>query len=144
MMYTNLPTLPIFGLRREIDRVFEDVFGREGGALARWTPAADIREDDKSFIVEMELPGIAPEQVEVTAEKGVLTVRGEKSAESTESNGSRWRLTERIHGAFQRSFRLPSDIEQDAIAATFANGVLTVRVPKAAVAVAKKIVVTRS
>ena len=143
MRYTNLPTLPVFGLRREIDRVFDDIFGREAGANARWLPVADIREDEKAFTVELELPGIAPEQVEVTAENGVLTVRGEKSAAS-EAVEARWRLNERVHGAFQRSFRLPSEIDQDAIAATFANGVLTVRVPKAAVAVARKIEVKRS
>jgi HSP20 family protein len=143
MMYTNLPTLPVFGLRREIDRVFDDVFGRDNGATARWLPAADVREDEKSFTVELELPGIAPENVEVTAENGTLTVRGEKATGTTESGDLRWRLTERVHGSFQRSFRLPSEIDQDAIAATFANGVLTVRVPKAAVAVAKKIEVRR-
>jgi HSP20 family protein len=74
---------PIFGLRREIDRLFDDAFlGRGSGAT--WTPAVDIHETSNELRIDFELPGIRPDDVEVDVENGMLTVRGEKKAERKE------------------------------------------------------------
>lgn len=77
--------------------------------------------------------------MEVTADQGVLTVRGERRSEAREGNVGRWHIIERSQGAFRRSFQLPAQVAEDKIEAQYAHGVLTVRVPKAEVPKAKKI-----
>jgi HSP20 family protein len=119
---------PILTLRREMDRLFDDTFGRGNGDNA-WRPTVDVREENDAYHFDVELPGVAPEQVEVTADAGVLTVRGEKAAERREDDG-RWHIVERVTGAFHRTFQLPANVLEDQIEARFANGLLTVRVPK--------------
>lgn len=121
---------PLFTLRREMDRVFEDAFGR-GSAEGTWSPAVDVRETRDAWHFELELPGVNPEQVEVTAESGVLTVRGEKAVSRRNDQDGRWHIVERQPGRFQRSFQLPGNVNEDGIEASFAQGLLTVRVPKA-------------
>jgi HSP20 family protein len=123
---------PAFGLRREIDRLFEDAFGA-GEATARraFGPSVDVHEDQQALTFEFELPGISPEQVDVSFENGVLTVRGEKGAVREAKEGARFHHTERSYGTFTRSFQLPTTVDDAAIEASFDHGVLTVRVPKA-------------
>ena len=137
MLYRTAMTTPVFGLRREIDRLFEDAFGREGGRNF-WSPVTDVREDERSLSFEFELPGLSPEQVEITADNGVLTVRGEKDERRVEGEG-RQHIAERTYGSFTRSFQLPQGVDDDRIEASFANGVLTVTVPKAALPQPRKI-----
>lgn len=130
---------PLWSLRRDIDRLWEDTFGATDNG-SRWMPAADIRETEKSIRFDFELPGLKPEQVEITAENGILTVRGEKQEERTEGEeGSRFHLVERNYGSFTRSFQLPNGVDDEKIAATFENGVLRIEVPKAAVAQPRRI-----
>lgn len=125
---------PIFSLRREVDRLFDDAFGRtETSPAPRWAPVGDVREEKDAWVFELELPGVDPAAVEVTAENGVLSVRGEKASERREGQDGRWHIVERMTGAFHRSFQLPGNIREDAIEARFANGLLSVRVPKAEV-----------
>ena len=134
-MLDRTTSSPVFSLRREIDRLFDDTFGGEGTGAARrsWMPAVDVRETDGEYTFELELPGIAPEAVELTADNGVLTVRGEKSHRQTRKEGDegRWHVVERGYGSFVRAFQLPQGVDDDRIEASFAHGVLTVRVPKA-------------
>ncbi|MBK7908366.1 MAG: Hsp20/alpha crystallin family protein [Gemmatimonadetes bacterium] len=135
MVYRTTTLPPLFTLRREVDRLFEDAFGRAAAAPATWSPATDVREEADGYRFEIELPGIAPEQVEVTLEQGVLTVRGEKratTATTTEAAAPKWHVAERVQGAFKRTFQLPQAVSEDRIAASFANGLLTVVVPKEA------------
>ena len=120
---------PVFGLRREIDKLFEDTFGQNGG-VNTVTPAVDIRESASELTFEVELAGIKPEDVEVMAEKGVLSIRGEKKAQRKEGDESRYHVVERTYGTFMRAFQLPQGVEEDKIEAGFENGMLTVRVPK--------------
>ena len=119
---------PVFGLRREIDKLFDDTFAQNGTAAL--TPAVDVRETANEITFELELAGIKPADVEVVAEKGVLSIRGEKKSERKEGDESRYHIIERTFGTFLRSFQLPQGIEEDKIEATFENGMLTVRVPK--------------
>lgn len=132
MAYRSTLTAPVFGLRREIDRLFEDTFGRESGRMG-WNPAVDVREDNKELALEVELPGIAPSDVEVTAENGVLTIRGEKRGVTKEDGGeNRYHMIERSYGTFLRSFQLPQGVDDQRIEAEFTNGLLVVHIPKAA------------
>ena len=139
MLYRTSVSAPVFGLRREIDRLFEDTFGR-GDSSNGWTPAVDVRESEKELRLEVELPGISPDEVELTAENGVLTVRGEKRTERKEGEeGSRYHVVERSYGSFMRSFQLPQGLDESKIEADFNNGILTIHLPKAALPQPKKI-----
>jgi HSP20 family protein len=133
MLYRT-PSSPVFSLRREIDRLFDDTFGGEGTTNRRgWLPAADVRETAGDYTFELELPGVNPDDVELTADNGVLTVRGEKTQRARkEDEQGRFHFVERSFGSFVRAFQLPQGVDEDRIDATFAHGVLTVRVPKAA------------
>ena len=93
-----------------------------------WAPAMDIRESKDSYAVTVELPGADKDDVSVECHDNVVTVRGEKRDEREEKDEHRHYL-ERRYGSFSRSLRLPADAAQN-IRATFADGVLTVEVPK--------------
>lgn len=138
MLYGTTLAAP-FGLRREIDKLFDEAMGG-GGRRMGWAPPVDIQEDEKEIAIVAELPGLKPEQVEVTCENGVLIIRGEKSEERKESDQSRrYHVIERTYGDFSRSFQLPQGLDESKIEATFDHGLLTVRVPKAALPQPKKI-----
>lgn len=142
MLYGTSLTAPVFGLRREIDRLFEDTFGglgRGDGSRSSWAPAVDIQETDKEVSLIAELPGVSDKDVEVTADNGILTIRGEKNQERKEGEEGRYHLIERNYGSFSRSFQLPTGIDDSKIEADFENGVLKVRIPKAALPQPKKI-----
>jgi HSP20 family protein len=96
--------------------------------LSDWAPAVDVRETDAAYLLNVDIPGIAPEHVEITSDKGVLTIRGSRTAEAEEPN--RYRRVERAYGKFERRFTLPETANVEAIAAKTANGVLTVTIPK--------------
>lgn len=132
---------PLFGLRREIDRLFDDMAG--GSERSRWTPAVDVRETDKSLAIDVELPGIKPENVEVNVENGVLTVTGEKRSERSSEEKDRYHMVERSYGSFFRSFQLPGGVDESQIKASFHDGVLTVDIPKAALPQPRKIQISK-
>jgi HSP20 family protein len=139
MLYRTGVSAPVFGLRREIDRLFEDTFGRTDGGSA-WTPAVDVRENDKELRLDVEIPGINPDEVELTAENGVLTIRGEKRAERKEGDDeNRYHVVERTYGSFMRSFQLPQGLDESKIEAEYDNGILSIRIPKTALPQPRKI-----
>lgn len=127
-------------LRDEMERLF-DTFeprqwfdrapGRQGADAKPLvlTPAVDLAETDKGYSITAELPGLEPEQVTVKISNGSLTISGEKSAEE-ETEGGTYHLHERCWGSFQRSIRLPQDVDRDKIEAEFTKGVLKVTLPK--------------
>lgn len=135
---TSLTATPVFGLRREMNRLFDDMLTRTTPSAA-WAPPVDVREDDREISLDVELPGVKPEDVEVTCDNGLLSIRGQKSAERKEGNESEYHLVERTYGTFTRSFRLPKGVDDSKITADFEHGVLHVRVPKAALPQPKKI-----
>ncbi|HUR92291.1 MAG TPA: Hsp20/alpha crystallin family protein [Gemmatimonadaceae bacterium] len=138
MLYGTTLAAP-FGLRREIDKLFDEAMGG-GGRRMGWAPPVDIQEDEREIAIVAELPGLKPEQVEVTCENGVLIIRGDKSEERKENDQNRrYHLIERTYGGFSRSFQLPQGLDESKIEASFENGVLTVHVPKAALPQPKKI-----
>lgn len=141
MLYATAMTAPVFGLRREIDRLFESTFARGQGARNEWVPAVDIRETDQVLSFEVEVPGIDPEEVEVTAADGVLTIHAEKAEQLNGAEDGRYHLTERNYGSFMRRFQLPQGVDGDKIEANVDRGVLQVRIPKALLPEPKKILV---
>jgi HSP20 family protein len=96
-----------------------------------WVPAVDVLEERDAYRFELELPGVEPSAVEVTADQGVLTVRGEKRQRmARENEEGRMHVTERTFGSFTRAFQLPQGIADEDISAAFDNGLLSIRVPK--------------
>ena len=143
MIYRSSLSSPVFGLRREIDKLFEDTFGRGEGTNA-WMPMVDVREGEKDLSLEIELPGIKPEEVEITADNGILTVRGEKRNERKEGDeNSRYHMVERSYGSFMRSFQLPQGLDESKIEADYNDGILSVRIPKTALPQPRKIQIGR-
>ncbi|MFN3231348.1 MAG: Hsp20/alpha crystallin family protein [Alphaproteobacteria bacterium] len=100
-------------------------------------PAVDLVEDDGHYVMTAEMPGISDEDIEVALSEGVLTVKGEKRDEREEKKDS-YRISERQYGSFQRSFRLPADVDADKIKAACKDGVLTVTIPRKPEAKVKK------
>lgn len=135
-------TAPVFGLRREIDKLFEDTFGGGGDTGFNWNPAVDVRETGNELRLDVELPGIKPEEVEVTADNGVLTIRGEKRSERKEDDAARYHVIERSYGSFMRSFQLPQGLDEERIEATCDNGILSIHIPKSALPEPRRIQIT--
>lgn len=143
MVYATMsPTAPVFGLRREIDRLFEDAFRLGHAGRGDWSPAVDVRELDQELLFTIEIPGVAQSDLEVTTENGVLTVRGERTEARAEAEDGRYHLAERSYGSFIRRFQMPPAVTNDEITADIENGVLTVHVHKAALPQAKQIHIT--
>jgi len=132
---------PVFGLRREIDRLFEDTFGRGPAGQHAWMPTVDICETDHELTFVVELPGMKAEDVDVSALDGVLTIQGERLDERT-GQEERYHLVERNYGSFVRRFQLPPGLDGERILADVENGVLRVHVPKSAVSKPKSVRVT--
>ena len=120
-------------LRRELDQGFDTV-ARD----ASWTPAVDIHEEAKQFVVRADLPGVKPADIEITAEKGVLSLRGARNFEQQNDEGHYSRV-ERVSGKFVRTFTLPDNVQTDAIKAQFKDGVLELTIPKVAKAEPRRI-----
>jgi HSP20 family protein len=121
-----------------IDQVFGTGGARSQASLMR-APETDVVETEREIRVQVEMPGLKRENIEVDVENNVLTIRGEKREERTEGQDGRYHLAERRWGTFARSFVLPRDVDADAIAAAFEDGVLSVRIPKSEKARRRKI-----
>jgi len=98
-------------------------------ANVAWVPAVDVHEEQDRFVVRADLPGVEQKDIEITAEDGVLTIRGERRSERRE-NGHGYERIERTSGSFLRRFTLPETAQADAIKAKHVNGVLEVSIPK--------------
>ena len=148
MVYRTAIAAPAASLRREIDRLFEDTLGALGANGATrvndWMPPVDVRESEAELTLTFEIPGVAPDNIQLTTDNGVLTVSGEKSEERKEDEERRYHLVERSYGSFSRSFRMPKNLDESKIEATFEHGVLTVHIPKAAIPQPRKIEVRNS
>jgi HSP20 family protein len=113
-------------LRRELDHTFEST-----AHDASWTPAVDIHEEPRQFVVRADLPGVTPKDIEITAEKGVLSLRGSRQFEQKNDDGHFSRI-ERVTGKFVRTFSLPENVATDQINAKFKDGVLELTIQKIA------------
>jgi HSP20 family protein len=125
-------------LQKELERS-QDIQSSEGSiSTAEWAPAVDIKEENDKFVLQADIPGVKPEDIEVNMEAGVLTVKGEKKAEAkTEKEG--YKRVERTYGSFYRRFSLPDSADGEAISAKCKNGVLEIVIPKREAVKPKKI-----
>ena len=128
------PIGELLSLRSAMDRLFEDSFVRPRGwgvgSLDGATFALDVSTTPDALVIEAALPGVKPEDVDVTVENGTLTIRATSASQAQETEGE-YLVQEIRRGEFARSVALPNGLEPDRAAATFENGVLTLRVPKA-------------
>ena len=117
-------------LQKDIDRLFSapSTTAADSGA---WLPPVDIHEEASQFALHVDLPGVDPKAVEITADQGVLTIRGQRPVARADSRDG-YRRVERITGEFQRRFSLPESADTQNIKAKFVNGVLEVSIPKLA------------
>jgi len=130
----------------DIERRFGELLGRPLTPFWRhmpsiekeWMPAVDVYEKDDKFVVKAEIPGMKPEDVDVSVTDDMVTIKGEKKTES-EVNDEDYYRCERTYGSFYRSIPLPSNVDADKIEASYDDGVLEVTVPKTAKATPKKI-----
>lgn len=128
--------------RKEMDRLFDRFFDWRpslfGRGEARWMPSVDLSETSKEIIVKVEVPGMEPQDIQVSVTGNVLTIQGEKKYEKEEKDENIHRV-ERRYGSFYRTVQLPAEVESDKADATYKNGILKLRLPKTKEQAAKKI-----
>ena len=127
-------------------RAMDDQFGTSGSQLdsrGLWFPALDVYETENAYVVELDLPGVHPENVDLSFEQGTLTIRGQRAptVKTPEKGELRVFSAERVSGSFIRSVRLPEYVDSEKIEASYTNGVLVVTIPKAAAARPRKITI---
>jgi HSP20 family protein len=133
-MRALVPFTGFTGLRREMDRLFDRFLEGETmelPAFGEWMPKVDVSENKDQVTVKADVPGIDAKKLDVSVEDDVLTIRGEKTEEK-EEKGEHTHRRERSYGAFVRSVRLPGPVDATKAEATFKDGVVTVKLAKAA------------
>jgi HSP20 family protein len=130
-------------LSTRFSRLFNQPFGRrpvedEGSLMAEWAPAVDVQETDGEYLIKADLPEVRKEDVRVELLDGMLCLRGERKQEK-EEKGKRFHRIERAYGHFERRLALPSEVDDQKVAAEFKDGVLQVHLPKSASAKPKAI-----
>lgn len=131
-------------LNREVNRLFSD--GWNGSGLSPtdsfsgsdWIPAIDIKEEEKQFVIHADVPGVDPKDIEVTAENGILTIKGQREQANKDESENYSRM-ERVRGCFIRRFTLPDAADTDNIYAKTKDGVLNIVIPKGEKAQPKRI-----
>ena len=136
------PFRDVASMQDEIERVFRSTLGANAGAstAGAWSPALDVEETPEGFTLHVELPGVAPDDVNVSLEENVLTIEGERHFYK-EGDAEGFRRIERHFGRFHRSIRLPDRVDADAVQATAKDGLLTITVPKAEEAKPRRIAI---
>ena len=145
-MLTMSPLDTVLDRMVTLSRAMDEVFNGEGnGATAQqyWVPSLDAWETENAFMVQLDLPGLSPEQVDISFARNTLTIRGNRAPTipAPEKGDLRVFFAERGHGAFTRSLRFPQYVEGDQIEAAYNNGVLTITVPKAEKAKPRRIAI---
>jgi HSP20 family protein len=125
------PFQEMLNLRRTVDRLFDNAGpDHEWGQPSMWGLAVDVVENKDDFIVKASVPGINPDDLDISYADDILTIKGEIKSEN-EVKDNQYHLRERRFGSFARSIRLPTKIKGDAIEASYQNGVITLHLPKA-------------
>lgn len=110
-------------------RLGQPLEGQQSLVVADWSPSVDISEDEKEYLIKAELPEVKKEDVKVSVENGVVSIRGERKFEKEEKN-KKFHRVERSYGSFQRSFSLPDDADPAKVTAEYKDGLLQVRLCK--------------
>lgn len=116
-------------LQDEINKIFSRFFSSKDFAVASFTPKLDLSETDNEFKIAVDVPGFTENDIEVSFENGVLTIKGKKEDEKVEEKENFYHK-ERFSGSFMRNISIPKPIKVDSIKATFKNGVLNIYLPK--------------
>lgn len=127
---TLSPWPELIGMRREMADLLDNLAwrqGESGGLLLN--PAVSVREDEERLTIEVEVPGVSPDDIEISLEDGTLRIAGEKRSGETEENGA-YHVAERRYGRFERTFTLPRNFDAENAKASCENGVLQVTLPK--------------
>jgi HSP20 family protein len=138
----SVPAYPVSQLHREIDRLFDEAFrGFPSVFRTRWewpeetpvvlSPSIDIKESEKDYVVTVEVPGVAKEDVDIQIEGNRLTIHGEKKQEKKEEKEN-YHCVERHYGSFERTLALPQDANAEDVSANFKDGVLTIDIKRKA------------
>jgi len=146
--FPQLQSWPSFdrltSLRDELDRLFDFTAPtRDSGLFSGWTPALDVHDEKENLTVQVELPGLKKEEINLSLHDGVLTVSGERKTEREDKEGETFRR-ERYFGRFQRSVTLPTAVDTAKVSASYKDGILTVTLPKAEEAKPRQIEVSVS
>jgi len=139
------PSKTLAGLKNDVNALFDRVFeGRGLPSLLEkgWSPAMNVVETDKDMVVSAELPGVSPDEIEVSVTGDSLTIKGEKKQETVDE-GENFHRVERSYGAFARTVHLQAGVKADEAKASFKNGILSVTLPKAEGELRKTIKVNR-
>ena len=127
------PFKDVVSIQDEMNRLFDDFFGRPvlmtGWTEGVWNPTVDVSEDKDNVIIKAEMPGLSKEDVKISIQDNVLTLKGEKKQEKEEKDKNYHRI-ERNYGSFCRSFQLPTSVKSDKVKASYKDGVLSVTLPK--------------
>ena len=129
---------PFVELQDEVNRLFDLSSARSGAVEALWAPSLDVFEEKESLVVKADLPGMKEDEVDISIQGDMLVLRGERKHESEAKEKGFYRC-ERVYGTFQRAVALPYPVDQSKAKATYENGVLEIRLPKAEEAKQKKI-----
>lgn len=138
MLTTTSKVDRMFTLNRALDRMLEQAADPTNRF---WVPAIDVAENGEAYLVAAELPGVRSEDLDISFEQNVLTVRGTKRPAWEQKEGQSYRVytAERLAGSFERAIRLPEFVDGDRIDASFHDGVLMITIPKSPAAQPRKI-----
>lgn len=137
------PFRDVVSLRDAVNSLLQESFVRPTGVPGAVALPLDVVENDQDFVVKASLPGVKPEEVQITVHGDLLSIRGESKAEE-EKKGDTWHMRERRYGGFQRSVGLGAPVSTEKAKAVFENGVLTLTLPKAEEAKPKQIRISPS
>jgi HSP20 family protein len=139
------PTGNLTSFQHEMNRMFNDFFrggtGEEAGSgLGAWTPPVDTYETDDALVIQVDLPGVSKDDVSVDVHQNTLTLRGQRKPDVGVPQ-DRYHRVERTYGTFQRTFVLPTTVDQEKVQATFKDGVLELHLPRSAAAKPRRIAI---
>lgn len=128
------PLQPFFAVQDEVRRLFQELIHQPWGArgapaVTSWQPCCDLAETEEAIIVEVELPGVEPDNVQIEVEGDVLRISGERQATMERQDRQYYRV-ERSYGRFERQLPLPASVDREGIRAQFQSGIVTITLPK--------------
>jgi HSP20 family protein len=140
------PYRDVMSVRDEMNRLFNEFFGRSTGEegtwfSGSWTPPVDIYETDEALVLKAELPGFSKDEIGIELKENTLVIKGERKREDEMKEGNYHRV-ERAYGAFQRSFMLPTTVDHEKVKASYKDGILELHLPKVPAAQPKRIAVS--
>jgi HSP20 family protein len=140
------PYRDMLSVRDEMNRVLNEVFNRGANDESAWfsgawSPPVDIYETDEALVMKAELPGFSKDDISIELKENTLVIKGERKHEDEVKEGN-YHRKERMYGAFQRSFMLPATVDREKVNASYKDGILELRLPKAVEAQPKRIAVT--